>query len=37
PPRRAAKAVFVETIGAQLRDVTRPYLAPSGLMPQHDI
>ncbi|MEZ7813595.1 MAG: DUF2948 family protein [Paracoccaceae bacterium] len=30
-------AVFVETIGAQLRDVTRPYLAPSGLMPQHDI
>ena len=30
-------AITVEAISAQLRDMTRPYLAPSGLVPTHNI
>lgn len=32
-----AVAVEVEALDIALRDVTRPYLAPSGKVPQHDL
>jgi hypothetical protein len=31
-----AIALAVETLDVALRDVTRPYLAPSGKVPAHD-